>query len=272
MITDQIMSPAVFAKSPKDTVSKHYTFIPTTVLIADFAKLGWDVHRMSQQNSHTDREHTKHIVVFRNPNLPTVGGNIIELLLVNSHNRLASFKFMLGVFRSVGNNGLIVQSKLFESLNIRHIGYKFDDLETLTEAMLENMPKLTKAINKMEAKELDKDTQKEFAYKAIASRFPEYINVNDTINTRGIEEALDVKNFLKPVRKEDKGNSVWLTYNRIQGKLMNGGFKRISNKDQISRQVRPVTNIGLTIKLNQKLWRLAETYAKKNKDKKIHSS
>ena len=270
MTADQmkITSPAVFATEPVEAASNRYTFIPTTTLIADFKKLGWEVHRMAQQNSHTDPEHTKHIVIFRNPSLPTIGGNIIELLLVNSHNRLASFHFMLGIFRTICANGLIVHTRLFETLNIRHIGYDFEDLKDLTEAMLENMPKLAKSIKKLESSEMDEAMQTDFAYEAIVARFPEYLTEVGMIDTKAIQKALDMKEFIKAIRKEDEGDSVWLVYNRIQEKLMKGGFKRMGSKDGKFKQVRPVTNIGLTVKLNQKLWRLAESYSRLIKTQK----
>jgi hypothetical protein len=263
MMTDEdimISAKAVFAKEPVAQASKHYTFIPTTELIADFRKLGWHVERANQQKS-KDPMHTKHKVVFRSDAFPAINGVFPELIVTNSHDRTAAFVFLLGLFRLVCANGLVVADKVFEELRIRHIRYNFESLKELTHTMMENMPSVMQSIVRLERVVLTPDQQMEFAVKAIASRFKEYVNDRNIINIAEIEKAVNLPAFIQPVRPEDSNDSVWAVYNRIQEKLVNGGFQRVGLVDDISKRVRPITNIKLDIDVNKSLWQLATEYA-----------
>jgi hypothetical protein len=260
----KLNAPAVYAESPVDEVSEHYVFVPTTQLISDFAKLGWTVDRAKQQRSRKDPMHTKHLLVFRSNEFPEFNGVRPELVTINSHDRTASFNFMIGLFRTICINGLIVANKekggIFESLRVRHIGYSFDQLEALTNTILENMPNVIGWVNRLQKYDLTPETQREFAIKAVATRFKEYVNDEGIINVPAIEKAINIDELLIPHRKEDEGDNIWVVYNRIQEKLVKGGFQRIGTVDNISKRVRGITNIKLDIDVNKSLWELANSY------------
>ena len=258
----RLNSPAVFAEEPVPEASRHYTFIPTTKLIDDFGKLGWNVIRINQQRSHIDPLHTKHRVTFRSDAFPAVNGLFPELIMVNSHDRTASFNFMLGLFRLVCSNGLVVADKIFESLRVRHIGYRFEDLEALTQTIMENMPKVIATVDKLQSITMTDEQQMDFALKAVAVRFKEYVDERTKkVNTAAIQKSIDMDSFLTPVRDEDNDPTVWAVYNRIQEKLMKGGFIRIGTKDEKPKSVRPISNIKLDIDVNRTLWEMANNYA-----------
>ena len=255
----QVETPAVFAEGPVHEVSKKYTFIPTTQLIADFEKLGWHVERARQQKS-KKRFFTKHMLVLRSPQFPSINGFFPELIMVNSHDRTSSFSFQIGLFRLICSNGLVVADKIFESFRVRHIHYEFNDLEALTNIMVENMPKVIKWITRMQAATLTNEQQREFAVKAIAARFKEYVDDEGDINAEAIYNAIDVDEFLQAQREEDDNPSVWAVYNRVQEKLMKGGFYRVGTKDEKKKRTRGITNIKLDVDMNKSLWQLANEY------------
>jgi len=262
MITTEqlkLITPAVFAESPDDKVSDLYTFIPTTQLVSDFEKLGWYVERARQQKS-KNMLHTKHMLVFRSPDLFAVNGLFPEIITINSHNRLSAFHFMIGLFRSICMNGLVIADKTFESVRIRHIHYQFQDLEYLTNTMVENIPQVFNHITKLQNVNLTQKQEYEFAIKALACRFKEYVNDEGVINERAITYAVDIDSFLQPQREEDNNSSIWAVYNRVQEKLMNGGFQRIGTKDNRAKRTRSITNIKLDVTMNQALWQLANEY------------
>lgn len=262
MMTDeeiQIAAPAVYALHPIKEVSEKYTFIPTTQLIDDFAKLGWYVDRARQQRS-KNPIYTKHLLVFRSPKFTAINGYFPELVTVNSHDRTASFNFMIGLFRTICINGLIVADKTFESFRIRHIHYNFADLEELMNTMLANMPKVIGWVNKLQSTFMTEDQQREFAMKAIAARFKEYVNDEGVVNEVAIYKSINVEEFLKPWREEDDNASIWAVYNRVQEKLMKGGFQRVGTKDNRAKRVRGITNIKLDVDMNKALWQLANEY------------
>jgi hypothetical protein len=257
-----INAPSIFAEEPVAAVSRHYKFIPTSKLIEDFAKLGWEVNRTRQQHSRTDPTHTKHMVVLRNPSLEQINGLAIELLILNSHNRTAAFNFMLGLFRFVCLNGVIVSDRIFDSVRLRHIGgYTFQDLEELTQVIVDNIPSIVTTVNRMQAATLTSDQQMEFALKAVATRFTEFVSDRGKLDTNAIKKVIDMPALLTAHRDEDEGATVWAVYNRIQEKIIKGGWQKICQKDEISRRVRPVTSIALDVQINKDLWKMAEEYA-----------
>jgi len=107
---------------------------------------------------------------------------------------------------------------------------------------------------------LDEKQQREFAMKSFSLRFPEYVNDFGEIDYEEIAVNTDIQELLKPIRKEDKGNSIWQVYNTVQEKLIKGEFTHIgvTNKE---RSGRPLTNIRRNLIVNKGLWELAEEYS-----------
>ena len=262
MNTDDLqrVAPSIFAESPIPQVTDRYTFIPTTTLLDDFAKLGWMVEAAKQQNSHTNKFHTKHILHLRNPMFPAFKGVMPELVIVNSHDRTSAFRFLIGLHVFACLNGLITAETMFENLRVRHIDYDFKDIQAVTQKIIDGMPTMIGKVNRLQRVTLNAEQREDLAVKAIAIRFSEYTNEDKTINTTAITKAIDIPSFLTPVRVEDDNNTLWSVFNRVQEKLAKGGFKRIGTKDDIAKLVRPVTNIKLDIDMNQALWALAKSY------------
>lgn len=254
--------PAIFATSQVEQASDRYTFIPTTRLLDDMEKMGWFVERGNQQKS-KDPDHTKHEVFLRHGDYPAFEGIYPEIRVVNSHNRLASFAFYVGLYRMVCSNGLIVADKVFEELHLRHIGYEFSDVLALVGTIVQNIKGIQNSVFQMQNRSISKADEFTFALRAIAKRYPEYVDEeNGWVNSLAIQNAIDMDEFLAPLRDEDKNNDVWTIYNKVQEKLMKGGFKRVGTKDNIAKLVRPVKNIKLDIDLNKSLWELAKSFAK----------
>ena len=90
-------APAVMSNDFKSTLTSRYTHIPTSVLLEDMNKLGWEVVDVKQQSSRNSQSvaHKKHLVVFRNPDLMIKGkdGDDVypQILIVNSHDGSSSF-------------------------------------------------------------------------------------------------------------------------------------------------------------------------------------
>ena len=261
-----LKAPAIFATAPVEKASDRYTFIPTTRVINDIENIeikgengGWYVERVNQQSS-KEKYHTKHEVVFRSTCHPAVNGVFPEIRLINSHNRLSSFNFYVGLYRLVCSNGLVVAEKIFESLNIRHIAYNLDELIELIDSIVVNIENIFVWVHNMEETLLTRDEQINFAVRAIAIRYKEYVNKDGVVDVKAIHKAIDVESFLQAYREDDDNYSLWSVYNVIQEKLIKGGFQRIGTKDNVSKPVRPITNIKLDINVNKSLWQLANNY------------
>jgi len=250
-------APQAFASAPKPGVSSKYSFLPTSRIIEDMNRLGWQVNqaKSNRSRSATTAEYGNHVVKFFHPDvfMKDQEGNIeayVNIVVMNNHMGTGSFKFEMGIFRLVCENGLIIKDKDFGGFNMRHSGYSFDQLqETLNQAMVQ-LPEVVGKINTYNQIVMSKEAQKAFAQQAFALR---------SYQDRQLTE-IELEEFLAPRRKEDEGDSLWVVLNRIQESVLKGGYS-ITNKKNKLRRAKSIKNIQQDIKLNQQVWELAETFA-----------
>jgi hypothetical protein len=258
-------APAVFRtaeEGAKAGASKHYQFIPTIDVIDDLSKFGWNIHDVGQQKSKTSPDTTRHLVRFRHQDFGAVGvgGNIPEILFTNSHDRTRSMNFHVGLFRLICSNGLVVADATFGKLNLRHMGYSFENVREMIGDITEKLPVVFDTIKTFERTEMSEEARKDFAMKAFAIRYPEYINEKNVADLAQIALSVDVNGLLVPQRADDAPNNLWTVFNRVQEKLVNGQFKHLGSDNKV-RQARPIKNITLNLDINEGLWQLANSYA-----------
>lgn len=248
----QAQAPAVASMEAATNVSGKYVHVPTMELIDDMEKLGWQVSDVKQVGSKKGMQaYKKHLVVFRNPEIviQSNDGETVypQLLLSNSHDGLSSFQFRAGLFRLVCTNGLVISTKDFGSMSIRHKGYSFEELKKTVLELVEKLPVTIETLNKFREVTLSEEQKVEFALAAIGVRFGE----------NGAE--VEVQELLKPTRKEDEGNELWQVFNIIQEKLTRGGFKYKASTGR-NKTARSIKNFNRDIQLNEQLYELAESY------------
>lgn len=244
---DQIkeIAPSVFTTDKAPHLTDKYVQTPTSRVVEDLMSLGWQVTKAQEVKARKGKGYQKHIVVFRNPDIMITGKNgddaFPQILLTNSHDGKAAFNFRVGIFRLVCSNGLVVSDADFNNVSIRHINYTFETLQSKINEVIAKLPGLVQKINTFKAKELTENAMKEFVVRAAALRTKSSINI----------DAL-----LAPTRNEDAGNDLWAVFNRVQEKLINGGF----SYGRKNRKSRSIKNFQQDIKLNEELFELAETY------------
>ncbi|AFM11208.1 DUF932 domain-containing protein [Turneriella parva] len=234
----QQLVPAVYAERPIGVSSK-YTFIPTVRLIDDLQTLGWYPATIIG-NRHSDV--AKHLIRFRR--LDISGDEVPEIVMVNSHDGLSSFRLMAGVFRLVCGNGLIIAESLFSAISIRHISYSYESVQYAVSEFVEKLPGLMHSVERFKSRELKIAERLVFAKSALLLRFPEKL------------PDIDLARFLAPRRPSDAGEDLWRTLNITQEKLLNGRFY-----DRSGNKIRPLRNVDRTVKLNQALFDLANSFA-----------
>jgi hypothetical protein len=193
------------------------------------------------------------MIKFFNPNLTIDSQDdsmIPQILLTNGHDGATGFKFQIGIFRLICENGMVVMDKDYGSFKMRHMGYKFDELKTLIEAAVLKLPNLVNKINSFQLKVMSDVEMKSFAQKAINARFGE-----ETLVT-----GINLDELLKPERQLDMGDNLWVVFNRVQEKLTQGSFMHVNAKGKL-RKARTIKNFQQDIAMNEKLWELAEEYA-----------
>jgi hypothetical protein len=244
---------SIFTEQPSSHVSEKYTHIPTTVVVEDMMKLGWDPVKAKQVTVRKGNDgYQKHLIVFQNENLLIKGDggddSYVQLLLTNSHNGKCSFRFEVGIFRLICSNGLVVKSTDLGSLKIRHVGYTFDELQTQLNQFISSLDKVVEKMNVMQSKNISIEEAKQIAQRALQIRFNNKDKYDDNL----------LNNIITPTRIEDNGESLWKFFNVIQERIVNGDFRYQHGLK--TRKARKIKNFQQDMMINQQLWEMAEEF------------
>ena len=244
---------SIFTTQGAPGTSDKYAHIPTDRIIDDMQVLGWGVVDAKQVKARKGEGYQKHLIVFRNNDIQITSedGDTVfpQILLTNSHDGKNAFTFTAGLFRMVCENGLVVSSREFENMKIRHYGYSFEELQDTIKSMVEKLPLTVESLNKFRAVELSQEQALEFAKKALTTRFSD-----DEINNIQI----DFNELLTPTRPQDRGNDLWSVYNVVQEKIIHGMFDYKYGVK--SRKARKIKNFKQDLVINEKLYDLALEY------------
>ena len=261
--------PAAFKTSPTNpNVSERYVQASTATVIEDLAKLGWYPTEAKQCRPKKDSKGIRsfHMIALQNPNVKI--SKIVEnsdgtsteivdsyprIILTNSHDGFNSFKFMVGLFRMVCSNGLVLCSDEFANLSIRHINYDFEALRKVVASAIEQVPQITCTMNTMKNTTLTEADKKELATAVVKVR--KEMDDNQQVE---LDEAT-IMDILMPAREEDKGDDLWTVFNVCQEKLIKGGFQATGKNNKVRKQ-RKITSIKKDVEYNQRLWGIATRF------------
>ena len=251
------VAPSVFTNHPSSEVTEKYTFIPTEKVIDDMEMLGWKPVEAKEVNARTKatKGFQKHLLVFRNNDVIINGedGDTVypQILLTNSHDGKNSFQFTAGLFRMICENGLVIADTEFEDVKMRHMGYTFEDLQSMIKEMVEKLPLTVESMNRMKNIELEEERVLDLAKSLLDIRVE---GTDNTYDPSAIEEVLEVQ------RKKDEGMGLWEVFNRVQENIINGNFY-YNTKSGKQRQARIVKNFKQDLDLNRKMFSKALEYA-----------
>jgi hypothetical protein len=244
---------SIFTAQGAPGTSDKYAHIPTDRIIDDMQVLGWGVVDAKQVKARKGEGYQKHLIVFRNNDIQITSedGDTVfpQILLTNSHDGKNAFTFTAGLFRMVCENGLVVSSREFENMKIRHYGYSFEELQDTIKSMVEKLPLTVESLNRFRAVELSQEQALEFAKKALTTRFSD--EEIDNIQ-------IDLNELLTPTRPQDRGNDLWSVYNVVQEKIIHGMFDYKYGVK--SRKARKIKNFKQDLVINEKLYDLALEY------------
>ena len=263
----QKQCPMAFKELPTNpNVSGRYVQANTATVIDDLAKLGWYPVEAKQCRNKKNSSGIRsfHMVAFQNPDIKITktnddGSSVVDtyprIILTNSHDGFNSFKFMLGLFRLVCSNGLVVCDNQMVNMSIRHMNYTFEELRMVVKTAIEEVPNIVNTMNEMCNIQLTDEQKQELAIEVIKIR--KGIEENETY---AVEQDV-VEDILTPVREEDKSNDLWTIFNICQEKLIKGGFFNKTNKNKL-RKVKSITSIKKDMEYNQRVWLTASRYLK----------
>lgn len=250
-------APSVYAEKPADHTSHKYKFIPTVQVLDVLKGAGWQVVAASEQRVRTSSKvgYQKHMLRLRHESmvgrLLKVDEMFPEMGLVNSHDGTSSYIFEAGLHRCFCDNQCYVSESVIASQRVRHIGYNDMNVLESAEKIITDTPKMIESVNEMREIQLKPELQHAFAKAAIDLKW-------DTENGSAPVEPAQLN---QARRWDDRGDSLWHTFNRVQENLIKGGVRgRDANNRR--RRTRAVTSINEDRKLNKALWTLAEEVKK----------
>ena len=257
--------PMAFKSNPTNpNVSDKYVQANTITVINDLEKLGWYPVQAKQcrMKKKSSGIRSFHMIALQNPNVKIVkqnadGTETIDtyprIILTNSHDGFNSFKFMVGLFRLVCSNGLVVADNEMVNMSIRHINYSFDELRKVVNEAIKQVPNIVMTMNTMKNTEVTEEQKREMATEVVKIRK----NIEDDKKFSLDEDT--IREILMPVREEDNGNDLWTVFNICQEKLIKGGYMALGNNNKVRKQ-RSITSIKKDIDYNQRLWDVAMRY------------
>ena len=251
-------APSVFAAEPHESRGERYGFIPTSDVLAGLRREGFEVFKAQQTRCRDDgkRAFTKHLLRLRHPdlgNVETVGTEIPEIVLINSHDGTSSYQLLAGFFRLVCSNGLIVATSQLDDVKVRHSGNVVHDVIEGSCRVIDNLRQIAPQIDAYKSIAVPRGEQLVLAQAAAALRW-------DADAAGNLQAPIDPEDLLQARRWDDKQDTLWSTYNRIQENLLKGGVRgRTSTGKRTS--TRAVGSVTEDVKLNRGLWRLTEHFA-----------
>ena len=248
------LAPSIFSETPIEGVSKHYTFVSTYLILDSFRKLGFFPIMASESNvrNQENQGYQKHIIQFRsldNILRPKANEEYADIVLTNSHNRSSSFIVDLAFFRIICSNMLVVPSHSFVHHKIIHKGFNLSKVHLAIEEVSSHIPKIQEEIEMFKTIQLSNREQESLANAAIDIRFDRNTHI------------VKANEFLKVNRTEDKDNSLWIIFQKVQEAMMRGGAKgnnRITGKSFTSKAI---TSIDANLKLNKELFSTVQMIA-----------
>lgn len=261
--------PAAFKTEPTNPkVSGRYVQANTETVVDDLAKLGWYPVQAKQcrTNKKSSGIRSLHLIAFQNPDVKIMkqspdGKETIDswprIILTNSHDGFNSFKFLLGMFRLVCSNGLIVGDNEMVNMSVKHINYDFETLRNIVKTAVEQVPEIVCQMNAMKNTVLNEEQKTELAKSVVKIRK----GVEDDEKFEIDEET--IMDILDPQRKEDKGDDLWTVFNICQEKMIKGEYSDVGSNNKPRKQ-RKITSIKKDIDFNQKLWIVASKFIPSN--------
>lgn len=243
-------APSVLADEAHHTRGERYSFIPTIEVIDGLRNHGFEPYEVRQTRVRNldRREHTKHMVRMRHPDAIGNTSEVPEIILLNSHDGTSSYQILAGFFRFVCSNGLIA-GNVCEDHRVRHTGNVMDDVIEGSFRTIENIKEIGSRIDLYKSIQLTNEEQYLLADAAAQARWGDDHGLTNIRQINGLN------------RWEDQGDSLWLTFNRIQENMIKGGMVGRSKSGRRTR-TREVGGVTENVKLNKALWTLADEFAK----------
>lgn len=251
------IAPSIFAENAHESRSQRYTYIPTIDVINGLRREGFEPFMIAQGATRVPgkAEFTKHMIRMRHASdIATTEAN--EIILVNSHDGTSSYQLISGMIVFACNNGLVCGESI-EDYRVPHKGDIVHEVISHAYKTLDGFGLIREVTEEMKGIQLSRDEEMILAESAHMLRWePEQNEAGEWHQNAPIEAS----RLLQARRSEDRNQSLWTAFNRVQENVIRGGLSgRTANNRRTS--TREVRGIDENVKLNRALWTLAERMA-----------
>jgi hypothetical protein len=247
-------APSIYAVEAHSSRSDQYDFLPTIDIMRHLYREGDFVPVAVSQSKSRDssrREHTKHMVRMRPRNdvSQNIGEVRPEIVVVNAHDGTSMLAILAGMFRLICSNGMIVADGPTASFRVKHMGHVLDEALIGASIVMAEAKKRIAYTERMRERILtieEYDKLCDDAYK---------LRITGEAELRG-----GARTIAYARRREDQGNDLWHTFNRIQENVIKGGQTTYNPTTRGRNSTREITGITQNVDLNRDLWNLAVGY------------
>lgn len=229
--------PAVGNSVAKDTVTSKYMHVSTYDYLKYLEADGLRPYQVQGTRCRdvTNKVYAKHAVFLTNPDWIKEGCEYFPtVVMLNAHDGSSSVTFMIGVYRIVCSNGLVIGSSLSKPIRVRHLHANRERLHAVYNQLVAQITILDRAISNMRSTPVSLEAEHAFIDSAVQLRWGDKVPQNKKFDSNSLNMAH---------RLEDTTPNVWTLYNRVQENILNKG-----------RGYRRVASIDKNIKINQGLW------------------
>jgi hypothetical protein len=249
MTDDQLKKqvPSIFCTQAHEKTSSKYALISTIDCVKGLENNGfYPVQAFeSRVRDKNNKPFAKHMIRFRHHSMVEKGGNLPEIVMVNSHNGTTSYQLRAGIYRLVCGNGLIVGNDFFYR-KIKHQGDVITKLVDSANEIIEIVPQVLEISEKWKGIELNVSQAKEYAESAAAIKWKED------------ELEFSPHMLLNCRRSADSGTNLWTAFNVIQENLVRGGIRYRHHETRRRGSTRAVNSVSEICRINSELWNLTE--------------
>lgn len=254
--------PSAFIKSTADVATNYYERVSTPEVLEDLISLGWKPVGGSQMKAKYEKNDgfQKHFIRLRNERL-FIGTKskieaVPEIMVVNAYSARCRFQMYVGLSRVVCDNYLVFQPKAFGQFGLVHrgggeiLGTQWDNQQPNMRRIIRNASKVVDYVNEYKKLIVDATDQKFLAQEFCKARW----NYKYNLST--------VKEILEPLRAEDESNDLYTVYNRLQEKIIKGGWTGEGGK-----KIKPLKNPDREFLTNRRLFEIVEDFYEKRSKK-----
>lgn len=239
-------APALFATSGHPKMSSKYGYTNTYALLNFLIQRGF-VLRFVQQTG--KGAYGKVMIRMTHPAMARTNDGEAQLVIIDSHDGTSSLKLMLGWFRFICANGMIIGDTVFS----RRFKHNQDDLIEQVLLDLDDAVSMSEAgpastIARMQRMIISPEQLVQLANHAARLRF-EFDEDAEHRYTR-VASAL-----LSRRRQEDAEPNLYVAMNVVQENALRGGVTYTYRGD--AHKIKPITAINAQMVINQGIWQAA---------------